>query len=1063
MNSFNQVKKISSWAVFFIAAVVYYFSAERTGSLWDCGEFILGAYKLEVVHPPGAPLFMIIGRVFTWLGSLFSDDPANIAFAVNLMSSLATAFTAFFVSQITMFFGKLTLLGREESPSSSQNIALGFAGLAAGLATAFCSSIWFSAVEGEVYAMSTMFTALTFWAATNWYARPDSGKSDRWLVLTLYMGGLSIGVHLLSLLTFPAIALMYYFKKYNKISILGVGAALLSGAAIVYFIQKVVIVGIPTLWKNLELMTVNGMGMPFHSGLIFTILILGALAITLLRASHGKSIVVPAAILGSIMLFNLFPYDQPAFSGFGGKLLGFAAAGSLFLFKKNLRLLNLLTVAAILISIGFSTIGVIVIRANADTPINMNVPSDALRLLPYLNREQYGERALIYGPAFDKSPSDLSRVDRYGRVGDRYEVVDEKLDYVYAAKDKMLLPRIGHSDGPRPELHRQWYKSIYGEDLRGEPGFGYNLKYMMNYQVSWMYWRYFFWNFAGKQNEKQGYYSWDVSDGNWVSGIKPYDEARLHNMSELTDSMANNKAFNKYYMLPFLFGLFGIFFLFMNSPKNFSILALLFLITGIGIILYSNQPPNEPRERDYVLVGSFFTYCIFIGLGVLALFRVFKDMAKLNGNTSAVLAGLIIMIAPILMGTQNFDDHSRRKNYGSRDYAANFLNSVDKNSIIFTYGDNDTYPLWYAQEVENIRRDVRVVNLSLIAVDWYIEKLRNKVNDSAPIKLTLDSEAYRGKNRNQVFFFDPENKEDQSFSTPKNVFRELAFIGNPRNNIQGQTIMRSRKLVLPLDVQDLVNKGLWDKVDSTTVDQIAFSLPKKGYITKDELAVMDLVSSNIQDRAIYFAVTCNNEKLLGLNDYMQLEGLALRVIPERNKGAKNLSIYGSGKVASDKLYENVMNKWAWGNFDKEETFIEDSYGAELQAMRIVMMRAANEFAKKGDDKKAANLAKKYFEAFPHFNFTYDESITPFLNVLVSTGEYEEAKKHTRILANELAQRMKFYDSLDEDDFQSFKQDFQYGVGGIKDVMDVAKKVNDSEFLGEMNALVGQFDVRSIKN
>jgi len=997
---------------------------------------------LEVVHPPGAPLFMIIGRVFTWLGSLFSDDPANIAFAVNLMSSLATAFTAFFVAQITMFFGKLSLVGRSDSPSSDQNIALGFAGLAAGLATAFSSSIWFSAVEGEVYAMSTMFTALTFWSATKWYSMPDSGKTDRWLVFTLYMGGLSIGVHLLSLLTFPAIALMYYFKKYKKTSVLGVGAALLSGAAIVYFIQKVVIVGIPTLWKNAELLMVNGMGMPFHSGLVFTIIALAALAITLLRASHGKSIVVPAVVLTLLVLFNIKPYDLPAFSGLAGTLIGLLAVGGLFLLKKDLRLLNILTVAAILISIGFSTIGVIVIRANADTPINMNVPSDALRLLPYLNREQYGERALLHGPAFDATPEKLNRADRYGRVGDRYEIIDEKLDYAYAAKDKMFLPRIGHSDGPRPELHRQWYKSIYGEDLVGKPGFGYNIRYMLTYQMGWMYWRYFFWNFAGKQNGKQGYYNWDVSDGNWVSGIKPYDEAR---------PMANNKAYNKYYMLPFLFGLFGLFFLLTTNQKNFSVLLLLFLITGLGITMYSNQPPNEPRERDYVLVGSFFTYCIFIGLGVLALFRVFKNSVKLDGKLSAIIAGVIIMLAPVLMGTQNFDDHSRRHNYGSRDYAANFLNSVDENSIIFTYGDNDTYPLWYAQEVENIRRDVRVVNLSLIAVDWYIEKLRNKVNDSDPIKLSLDTEAYRGKNRQQVFFFDPENSKDQELTTPKNVFRELSFIGNPKNNIKGQTIMRSRNLILPLDVNKMISNGLWSKVDSNTVNQIAFKLPKRGYIMKDELAIMDLISSNIQDRAIYFAVTCNNDKLLGLNDYMQLEGLS------------KLSIYGSGKVAEEKLYNNVMNKWAWGNFDKEETYVEDSYGAELQAMRIVMMRAANEFARKGDNKKAGDLAKKYFEAFPHFNFTYDETVTPFLNVLVTTKDFEDAKKHTRILANELAQRMVFYESLEEDELASFRQDFQYGMDGINDVLNIAKQVQDPAFLGEMNSLLGRYDMRKIKN
>jgi len=586
---------------------------------------------------------------------------------------------------------------------------------------------------------------------------------------------------------------------------------------------------------------------------------------------------------------------------------------------------------------------------------------------------------------------------------------------------------------------------------------------MMTYQMGWMYWRYFFWNFAGKQNGKQGYYNWDVSDGNWVSGIKPYDELRLHNMDALPDSMANNKAYNKYYMLPFIFGLFGLFFLLTTKPKNLAVLLLLFFITGLGIILYSNQPPNEPRERDYVLVGSFFTYCIFIGLGVLALFRMLKNSVKLDGKMSAVVAGLVIMVAPILMGTQNFDDHSRRHNYGSRDYAANFLNSVDENSIIFTYGDNDTYPLWYAQEVENIRRDVRVVNLSLIAVDWYIEKLRNKVNDSDPIKLTLDTEAYRGKNRQQVFFFDPQNRNDQELNTPKNVFSELAYIGNPKNNIQGQTIMTSRNLVLPLDVNKMVSNNLWSKVDSNTVNQIRFKLPKRSYIMKDELAIMDLIASNIEDRAIYFAVTCNNDKLLGLNDYMQLEGLALRLIPEKNKSERKLMIYGSGKVEEDKMYNNIMNKWAWGNFDKEETYVEDSYGAELQAMRIVMMRAANEFARKGDDKRAGDLAKKYFEAFPHFNFTYDESVTPFLNVLVTSGEHEEAKKHTRILANELSQRMTFYESLDDDDLASFRQDFQYGADAITDVMAIAKQIKDPAFLGEMNALLGRYDLRNIKN
>lgn len=1017
MQSFNTVKKISSWLVFAIALIVYYFSAERTGSLWDCGEFILGAYKLEVVHPPGAPLFMIIGRMFTWVATVISDNPANIAFAVNLMSSIATAFTAFFVARITMLFGHHMMLSRSEITSEGQNIALGFAGLAAGLATAFCSSIWFSAVEGEVYAMSTLFTAITFWAATRWYTQPDEGKNDRWLALTAYIGGLSIGVHLLSLLTFPAIGLMYYLKKKENPNLLGSLLALVAGSAIIIFIQKFIIVGIPTLWKNFELFAVNSMGLPIHSGLVMTLILLLAVAAGLLYFTH----------------------------------------------KKGYRFLNLLTVCAILVSIGFSTIGVIVIRANADTPINMNVPSDAMRLLPYLNREQYGERALLHGPHFKASPKDLTKKDRYGRVGDKYEVVDEKLDYVYANKDKIFLPRVGHTDGPRPQLHDRWYRQLNGgEALKGAPGMKYNMQFLLKYQMGWMYWRYFYWNFVGKQNGTQGYYSWDVSDGNWLSGIKPIDEWRLHEMDYMPDSMKNNKANNKYFFLPLIFGLIGLFFLFRKNKNIFSILMILFLITGLGLIMYSNQPPNEPRERDYVLVGSFFTYCIFIGMGVLGLFQFFQNRLKLGGKNAALLGGVLVMTAPILMGTQNYDDHSRMNNYGSRDYAANFLNSVDENAIIFTYGDNDTYPLWYAQEVENIRRDVRVVNLSLIAVDWYIEKLRNKVNDSAPIKLSIPPEAYRGKNRNQVFFFNPENRDD--LSTPMNAFSELNFIASPKNNIQGQTIMRSRNLFIPLDLKRLQENNLIGQVDSTTVNRINVKLPKKGYITKDELAVLDLVCSNIHDRKIYFAVTCNNDKLLGMNDYMQLEGLALRLVPEFKKSDRNLSIYGSGSVENDKLYENIMNKWAWGNFDKEECFIDDSYAAELQAMRIVMMRGAQSFLRSGDKEKAGALANEYFKGFPNFNFTYDESVTPFLNILAGAGDYDSAKKHARILANELAQRMEFYDSLDEDDFESsFRQDFQYALRGIDDVLALSKDVNDPEFRVEMEQLLGPYDIKSLKN
>ena len=1010
INTIGRAKTIASWVVFVIAIIVYYFSVERTGSLWDVGEFILGAYKLEVVHPPGAPLFMLVGRMFTWVADLVSNNPEHIAFSVNFMSALCTAFGAFLLARITILLGKLAMVGREGETTQSQNTALMFAGIASGLAMAFSSSIWFSAVEGEVYAMSTMFTVLTLWSGLKWFVLPDSPKTDRWLILTIYIVGLSLGVHLLSLLTLPAIGLLYYIKKYEKHTLLGYATSFAAGAVIIVFVQKIIIVGIPTLWKNLEIPLVNDMGMPFHSGLVVALLLVAALAFFLLKMAHAK----------------------------------------------GNNVMQLMVMGAMMLVIGFSTIGVIIIRANADTPVNMNVPSDATRVIPYLNREQYGERALLYGPHFNARPTDLDKEKRYGIVGDRYEYVDEKLDYVYKSSDKMFFPRVGHTEGPRPGLHKTWHKNLMGKDVKRRPSFAYNIKFMLKYQMGWMYWRYFMWNFAGRQNATQGYMPWDVSSGNWASGVKVIDEMRLHNMDEMTDTMKNHRGSNKYYFLPLIFGLIGMFFHFSRDKKTFLAIFALFLITGLGLIIYSNQPPNEPRERDYVLVGSFFTFCIWIGMAVLFLSEKLKD--KLSSNLSPILAGALVLIAPVLMGTQNFDDHSRMGHYASRDYASNFLNSVEKDAIIFTYGDNDTYPLWYAQEVENIRRDVRVVNLSLIFVDWYIEKLRRKVNDSPPLKLTIPSESYRGNKKHQVFFFNPANQEN--LSSPMNINTELAFVGSPENSVNGQSFARSRNLYMPIDKSKLLRSGLMTQKDTARmVDNILLKFASnKQYISKDELAVIDVIASNIHDRPIYFAVTCKNDKLLGLNDYMQMEGLGLRIIPVKSPSLRSLSIYGSGRVASDKVYDNVMSKWRWGNFDKHETFIDNSYAAEIQAMKIVMMRTSQELVSEGDLEKAGNLAAKYFEAFPHFNFAYDESIVPFIDVLIKAGREDEAKEHLKILAEETRQKLRFYDSLAEDEFESFRTDFQYAVRAVSEIFDNARKLNDSELLKKFEADLSEYDI-----
>ncbi|HMQ48309.1 MAG TPA: DUF2723 domain-containing protein [Saprospiraceae bacterium] len=1017
MKSRNNLHTITGWLVFAVAFTVYFFSAERTGSLWDCGEFILGAYKLQVVHPPGAPLFMIVGRIFTWFAEVFSDNPEDIAFAVNLMSGLCTALAASFVCWSTIILGKIALVGRSGELDGSQSIAAAGAGLAAGLATAFATSIWFSAVEGEVYAMSTFFTALTLWSMMKWYSLPDDQQADRWLLFTVYAAGLSIGVHLLSILTFPALALFYYFKKYKNHTLAGMAVAAAAGVAAIVVIQSLIIVGIPKLWVQMELLMVNGLGMPFHSGLIPTLLLVGGLLFAGLRYAHQK---------------------------------------------RNLVLQQILVGIALVI-ISFSTIGVIVVRANANTPINMNAPSDAMRLLPYLNREQYGERALLYGPHFDSQPQNTSIKDRYGRVGDRYEYTDIKIEYVYPEAQKMLFPRMGDYTQGRPALYKRWMGLNPNAPLpSGRPNQLDNISFLISYQLNWMYWRYFMWNFAGRQNGDQGFYSWDKSKGHWISGIPFIDNLRLYNQNQLPLTMKQDEARNKYYMLPLLFGLIGVFFHFMRNREDAFGLLALFVITGIGIIIYSNQPPNEPRERDYVLVGSFFTFCIWIGMGVIAIFDLLRERLKQSGPVAAIIASVIVLFAPALMGTQNFDDHSRRHHTGSRDYASNFLQSCEPNAIIFTYGDNDTYPLWYAQEVEGIRTDVRVVNLSLIAVDWYIDLLRRKVNDSPALDMTIPSEDYRGKKRNQLFYYNPEGQD-----RPTTLDNWLKFIAeeHPLKMSSGretESYFRSRDVFIPVNREEVLSKGIVGIEDTgRIVSRIPINLSGKEYIIKDDLAILDVISSNLWKRPIYYAVTCREEKLFGMQDFMELQGLAVKIVPVRTASDEQYGIIGSGRVNADSIYSNVMNKYRWGHFDEYDMYVDRSYAPSVQSHQLVMRRAAQEFIRRNEPDKAVALIDKFFEVFPHKNFPYDYRAFYMISIYGAAEQYEKAKPHLEILAQETLDHLKFYYSLDPEILEtSFETDYLLAMRTKDDMIRFVKQNKDDEYAQELENRFKDFAIES---
>lgn len=1016
MGSSKWMHNITGWLVFAIAFVVYYLSAERTGSLWDCGEFVLGAYKLQVVHPPGAPFFVLVGRLFTWVATLVSDNPEDIAFSVNLMSGICTALAAALVAWTTMMMGRMVLAGREGELEEGQQLTLSGAGLAAGLATAFSTSIWFSAVEGEVYAMSTFFTTLTLWSTVKWYTLPDTSQTDRWLLFTVYAGGLSIGVHLLSLLTFPALALFYYFKRYKNHNLTGMAVAAGVGVLFIVAIQKLIIVGIPTLWGWMELITVNSLGLPVHSGLIPTLLIVAG------------------------VIYGALAYAK----------------------RNNSPLIQNLAVGAALSVISFSVIGVVVIRANVSPPVNMNAPSDAMRLIPYLNREQYGERALFRGPSFAAEAVDTKIEDRYGLVGDKYEYTDYKISLEYKPKDKMLLPRMGDNTQNRPSLYKQWMGLDPDKPLpAGRPNQLDNVRFLFQYQLGWMYWRYFMWNFSGRQNGDQGYAPWDKSSGHWITGIKWFDAMRLGNQNELPEIALKNKARNIYYGLPFLFGLIGLFFHFRRRREDAMGLLAMFVITGIGIIIYSNQPPNEPRERDYVLVGSFFTFCIWIGMGVIAIAETLRNGVKLSGPVSAFIASVLVLIAPYLMLTQNFDDHTRRYHKGARDFASDFLESCAPNAIIFTYGDNDTYPLWYAQEVEGIRTDVRVVNLSLIAVDWYIDLLRRKVNDSPPIKMTVPKDAYRGKKRNQIFYYNPNGAETDR---PMALQDALRFIGDdhPLSAGRGRTLesyLPSKQIYIPVDKQRAIKAGAVSPRDTANiVDMIPVRIDGEQLI-KDDLAVLDIIGSNIWERPIYFAVTCRPDKLFGMDDYFQLEGLGIRFVPLRNPSDPQYGLVGSGQVDPDKVSKNIMEKFRWGGFDKKEMYFDKSHTPTVQSIQLAMRRAAFEFVRRKENDKAIALIDKYFEVFPNYNFPYDYRTMYMLAVYFQVDAFDKAKPIIEVLAKNLTDQLRYYDSLDQETLTaSYESDYRLAYQTMEQLIREAARAKDDAFKTELEGMFEPYKI-----
>lgn len=1004
--NYSKLNTIGGWIVFFIAAFVYISTMEPTSSFWDCGEFIATSYKLEVGHPPGAPLFLMIGRVF----SMFAT-PETAAYWVNMISALSSAFTIMFLFwTITYFARKISVGNNLDELTDGKMIAVLGSGLVGSLAYAFSDTFWFSAVEAEVYAMSLLFTAIVFWGILRWEEEADKPHSSRWIVFISYMVGLSIGVHLLNLLAIPALAFVYYFKK-HKVTPKGIAITALVGVLILGFVQKGIIPGVVKMASLFELMFVNSLGMPFQSGVLFFIFGLGAAV----------------------------------------------AYGIYFTHKKGHVLYNTILLSLAVILIGYSSYAMISIRSLANPPMDENNPENVFNLLSYLNREQYGSQPILTGQQFNtplnaQEPyADGNPVYSQDFKKGVYYVSDDRKASVpnYAKEFTAFFPRMWSSDNKHVKAYKNW-SNFKGRPVRyngktiNKPTFGENLTYFFNYQVNWMYFRYFFWNFGGKQNDTQGHGSF--TDGNWISGISVLDNMRLGNQDVLPDHWENNPARNTFFLLPFFLGLLGLVYHVKKDKKDFSIVAMLFFFTGLAIIIYLNQYPFQPRERDYAYGGSFYAFAIWIGIGVYALFDTLQEQAKMNGKMAAIASTLICLLAvPTLMAKEGWDDHDRSDRYTARDLAKAYLDSCAPNAILFTNGDNDTFPLWYVQEVEGHRTDVRVINLSLLNTDWYIEQMDRKAYDSERAPFSLEPIDYKQGTRDYLPVVNM-NKKDV-FVDIKKVINFISDDAN-RRVFGADKLMNyfpTNKFSLKVDKQKVLAAGIVpDAKKNQVVNEINWSI-KKNYILKKDMMIMDILANFNWERPVYFAITTGNAAYIGLEKYFQLEGLAYRLVPFEGKSFDGQT----GYVNTDIMYENLMTKFEYGNMDDPSVYMDENNRRMCMNLRNNFARLAEALFREGKKDKAVEVLDRCIATMPNENIPYNFFILPAVESYYKMGEYDKANEIVKILLTMYTQESDYYFALDNERFKQIKNEAQQAVSVLYRLSQLTNEIYPQDVVGPM--------------
>ena len=1096
MKKYNTVNNLTGWIVFLIAATVYCLTIEPTASFWDCPEFITTGYKLEVGHPPGAPFFMLVANLFTQ----FASDATTVAKMVNYMSALMSAACILFLFWSITHLVRRLYVGRNEELSTAQLITTMGSGVVGALAYTFSDTFWFSAVEGEVYAFSSLFTAVVFWLILKWEEVADEPHSDRWIILIAYLTGLSIGVHLLNLLCLPAIVLVYYFRKVPQATAKGALGALIGSAVLVAIVLYGIVPGIVKIGGWFELLFVNSLGLPFNTGVIVYIVVLAATLIwgiyeTFREESRARMAI---SFVASIILLGIPFYGHGTSAVVWGLLisllLGFYLSPQVqdklqAKWRVTARTLNTSLLCTLLIVMGYSSYALIVIRSTANTPMDQNSPEDIFTLGEYLGREQYGTRPLFYGPAYNSQVALdtkdgycvprikyngtkwIRKEKAYEMEPDQYIEIPGRVEYEYA--QNMLFPRMYSS------LHTQYYEAwqdIEGHEIPYDkcgqmvmvkmPTQWENIKFFFSYQLNWMYWRYFMWNFAGRQNDLQG--NGEIEHGNWITGFNFIDRLLVGDSQMMPKELRENKGRNVFYCLPLLLGLIGLWWQVYRTRRTtdasgketttpigaqqFWVVFFLFFMTGIAIVLYLNQTPSQPRERDYAYAGSFYAFAIWIGMGVAALAEGLRERLQESNLASkgkseaitALVVSLICLLVPIQMVSQTWDDHDRSNRYLCRDFGQNYLMSLQEkgNPIIYTNGDNDTFPLWYNQDTEGFRTDARTCNLSYLQTDWYIDQMKRPAYDSPSLPITWSRMEYV-EGTNEYVPVKPEYKKSidalyaqarkESLEGNKeamlNVEREFGEDPYELKNIlkhwvrdakdEELKVIPTDSIVLKVDKEAVRRSGMWTPGDSIP-DYMHISLKGKRALYKKDLMMLEMLAEANWERPIYMAISVGSEEQLGMQDHFIQEGLAYRFTPFDTKKT-------GVKIDSEKMYDNLMHKFRFGGIDKPDIYIDENAMRMCYTHRRVFSQLVQQLMAEGQKERAREVLIYAEKMIPPFNVPYDwqNGAAQMARAWYQLGEMEKGDEIMRQLADKSIEYLTFYLSLNIRRFYSCTHEYEY--------------------------------------